>query len=192
MNSDDIERDLIPYLDRIQAPRQIADRAATVEPLDRIGLITRAEYAVVWWSLTSRGVARTRAKIKGDELPQLILRVYLTHSDGASKTLDIELDRWSGSHRISLPAKASQVSAAVGCRSSAYFIHMAEAATIQLPRGVHQKGPLRESELDWSKGGRRRRDISLESIKKGASLCQYVYDARSKSVVAGWLGDGCV
>ena len=188
MTSDDIERDLTAYLNRIQAQRQIAGQTATSEPLDRIGVIARADYVVIWWSLTSRGVARTRSKIKGDELPQMILRVYLTDSDGVSKTLDMELDRWSGSHRISLSSKASQVSAAVGCRSSGYFIHVAEAATIQLPRGIHQKGPLRESGLDWSKGGRRRRDVPLESNKRGASLCQYVYDARSKSVVTGWLG----
>ena len=119
---------------------------------DRLVLVSDTDRVIAWWRISSAGIARARAAASTEHQADLILRLYIDGTGRQKRTMDIELERWSGQHPIPLTRQVRQITAAIGYRTGDSFAHIVRAIPVLRTTGGADAGQRRWSQVDWATG----------------------------------------
>ncbi|MCB9534764.1 MAG: hypothetical protein H6704_00685 [Myxococcales bacterium] len=104
---------------------------------DRLEVVSRGPTsALMFWELTADAVARARATLGPDQPSTLVLRVYANAPGTAAPAVtDHPVDRWLGHRIVEAPAGA-RLTASLGMRAEASFVHIVDGTAVRLPDPV--------------------------------------------------------
>lgn len=162
---------------------------ATVQQ-DRLVLVSDIDRVVAWWRISSAGIARARAAASTEYQADLILRLYIDGAGRQKRTMDIELERWSGQHPIPLKRQVRQVTAAIGYRVGNSFAHIVRATPVLRTTGGAGGGQHRWSRIDWTTGQTSAEQPAPAPESKTSSLSSYVFGASGNDIRDGFLEGG--
>jgi hypothetical protein len=182
----DVER----HLETIEEAESASAAMNPSEVSDRLVLLSDAQCVVAWWFVSAAGLALARAKLAPDAQVDLILRLYMEGDRGRTRTIDVDVNVWSGEHRIAVDGHVRQVAAAIGYRDNTGLAHIVRAAPTRRPVSAQREGKIRETSLDWDKDGAQSDSSVLQINQNGQTLNRYVYAGTSKDVNVGLLPEG--
>jgi hypothetical protein len=104
---------------------------------DRLEVIGRGPTsALMFWELTADAVARARATLGPDHPSTLVLRTYANAPGTPAPTVtDHPVDRWLGHRIVEAPAGA-RLTASLGLRAEASFVHIVDGTALRLPAAL--------------------------------------------------------
>ena len=180
-------------LDEIEAAGVIDSDPIRKMGEDRLVLIPGTDRIIAWWRISSAGIARASAAASTELKADLILRLYLDTANRKKRTMDVELEQWSGQYQFALNKQVRQVAAAIGFRVGDSFAHIVRATPVQRSTSAAVNGQERLSTIDWTTSRLTEEVPAPTSDQKGPSLGQYVFAANADDVRVGFiLGDGHV